>query len=109
MRKVPTVIELFSGCGGISAGLLQAGFNVRLAVDVNARAIDTLRYNHEHVGTRGLVADIRALSGEDLLAVAGLSEPPNVIVGGPPCQPFSIVGKRAALADKRGDLVFEFV
>jgi DNA (cytosine-5)-methyltransferase 1 len=109
MRKAPSVIELFAGCGGISTGLLHAGFNVRLAVDINAKAIDTLTYNHGHTGTVGLIADVRSLSGHDVCGAAGIVERPDLVVGGPPCQPFSIIGKRAALSDERGDLVFEFV
>lgn len=110
MQKAPTVIELFAGCGGLSSGLLSAGFDVRVGVDLNAAAIDTFNYNHEHVGARGVVADIRSLSGSDVRDLAGLGTArPNLVVGGPPCQPFSIIGKMGALSDERGDLIFEYV
>lgn len=105
-----TVVDLFSGCGGLSYGLLEAGFDVRLGVDSNAASIVAFDFNHAHVGSRGLVADVRTLTGADVREAAGLAERrPDLLVGGPPCQPFSIVGKRRGLHDERGNLVFEFV
>ena len=110
MSDVATAIDLFSGCGGFSYGLLQAGFNVRLGIDNNAASIVTFDFNHSHVGARGTTADIRTLSGAEIADMAGLDgRQLDLLVGGPPCQPFSIVGKRQGLADDRGDLVFEFV
>lgn len=109
MKSAPKVIELFCGCGGMSSGLLQAGFNVRLGIDNNEAAIDTYNYNHEHVGSVGVCADIRELSGAELRERARLRGGLDLLTGGPPCQPFSIIGKRRALEDERGDLVLEYV
>ncbi len=105
----PTAIELFCGCGGTSTGLLRAGFDVRLGIDSNAAAIDTFGFNHGHVGSIGRTGDIRQLSGEEIKAWAKISRRPTLVAGGPPCQPFSIIGKRRGLTDPRGDLVLEFV
>lgn len=107
---VPNAIELFSGCGGLSTGLLDAGVQVRCGVDNYAPTVRTFKFNHEFRGAYGIVADVREMNGNDLLAAAGIAAGNlQLLVGGPPCQPFSIIGKRKALDDHRGDLVFEFV
>ncbi len=103
----PVCVDLFCGCGGLSTGLLDAGIDVRVGVDDDAPSIETFDLNHVARGSQGLRADVRELTGADLRALAG--EPVDVLVGGPPCQPFSVAGKRRALADHRGDLIFEFV
>lgn len=110
MTKTATAIELFSGCGGMSCGLLSSGYNVLLGIDNNAEAIDAYNYNHEHVGSKGWVANVRGLDRQRILSTANLGHRRlNLLTGGPPCQPFSIVGKRRALEDDRGDLVLEYV
>ncbi len=107
---IPTAIELFAGCGGMSTGLLDAGVNVRLGTDYYQPAMRTFRYNHEYRGTHSLIADAYELTGSLLLESAGIPHGKlQLLAGGPPCQPFSIVGKRKALEDPRGDLVFEFI
>lgn len=110
LSTVPTAIEMFAGCGGLSTGLLDAGLQVCLGTDYYGPAMRTFRYNHEHRGVRALTSDIRALVGSDLLSAAGIDNSRlDLLVGGPPCQPFSIIGKRQALDDPRGSLVFEYV
>jgi DNA (cytosine-5)-methyltransferase 1 len=103
----PVCVDLFCGCGGLSTGLLDAGIDVRLGVDNDAPSIATFELNHAPRGSKSLLADVRELTGAGLIDLAGA--PIQLLVGGPPCQPFSVAGKRRALDDRRGDLIFEFV
>lgn len=84
-------IDLFCGAGGLSQGFRQAGFDIRLGVDADADACETYEANQS--GARGLVADLRELSGADLLAEAGLDDV-EIVLGGPSCQGFSTHGRR---------------
>lgn len=103
----PSVIDLFSGCGGLSLGFEQAGFTVKMGIDNWEDAIVTFRRNHPHA--MGLVADLASQKPEALCASQGLSPGSvDVVVGGPPCQGFSIAGKRQA-NDPRNSLYKAFV
>lgn len=87
------VLDLFCGCGGLSKGLLDAGLNVLGGVDNDEVALKTFRLNHS-----GAFADKIDLSSETAFAqiqgrMAG-KETIDVIVGGPPCQGFSLTGPR---------------
>lgn len=105
--SAPVCVDLFSGCGGLSTGLMDAGIDVRIGIDYDAPSIATFDLNHAARGSKSLLADVRDLTGDQLRDLAGA--PVDLLVGGPPCQPFSVAGKRRALADHRGDLIFEFV
>lgn len=101
------VIDLFCGCGGFSKGFEQAGFDIRLGIDIWQDAVTTYKANFPHAAT--IVGDISTLTGEDLLAAAGMSaNEVDVIIGGPPCQGFSLSGKRM-LDDPRNILYKSFV
>ena len=104
----PIGIELFSGCGGLSTGFLDAGLRVSGGFDIDRRSIEAYNYNHLHRGSRGFVADLSQTSGAQLLALAGLAKV-DFILGGPPCQPFSIAGKRGGGNDKRAELIGEYL
>ena len=108
MTKVPTGIELFAGCGGLSTGFLDAGLNVAAGFELDARAVDAYNYNHAYRGSRGFIADLNVASGAALLECAGI-EQADFVIGGPPCQPFSIAGKRQGKRDIRADLVGHFI
>jgi len=108
MKRTPIAIDLFSGCGGISTGLLDAGIKVVAGFDHEARAIEAYNYNHTYRGARGFVADLANLSGKEILEMAGVQKI-DLLAGGPPCQAFSIVGQRKGLADERGQLIFDFI
>ena len=60
-----TAIELFSGCGGLSTGLVKAGFNILSAVEINAVAAKSYQANHPKVNLH--VEDVCKITAEDLL------------------------------------------
>lgn len=108
MKTRPIGIELFCGCGGASTGFLDAGIAIAAGFDLDRRAVEAYEYNHGYRGSRGFAADLSRTCGKDLLAMAGIKQI-DVLIGGPPCQPFSIVGKRRGHNDERSDLLFDFV
>ena len=100
----PTAIDLFCGAGGLSLGLQQAGFDVVLGLDSDSHVVETYRANFSHAL---LDADVRDVSGADLLTEAGVPEV-DLLAGGPSCQGFSTHGKRLA-DDDRNFLYIEFM
>jgi len=85
----PAIIDLFAGAGGLSVGALACGGDVRLLVDHDADSCETARRNHPH-HVVVLQADVAELTGEQLRASARVTQnEPLIIIGGPPCQPFS--------------------
>lgn len=106
MREKPTAIDLFAGAGGLSQGLREAGFDVPVSLEVDAWACDTLRYNHSD--TRVLQADIRDFKFQATIKGAALLKP-DILVGGPPCQGYSIAGPATKdPADPRNTLFINF-
>jgi DNA (cytosine-5)-methyltransferase 1 len=105
-KKNPTVIDLFAGVGGISLGAVRAGFSLSLAVelDKHAHASHSLNFpNSKH-----LQSDITKLNGVQLLKAANIAKGElDGLVGGPPCQGFSIIGQRDA-TDPRNNLFGKF-
>lgn len=107
-RKSPVGIELFAGCGGLSTGFLDAGVKIAAGFEIDARAVDAFNYNHVYRGCQGFMVDLKAKSGSELLQIAGIDRV-DLIIGGPPCQPFSIAGKRKGKRDIRADLIGDFI
>ncbi len=99
------VIDLFCGCGGLSLGFEQAGFNVLLGIDNWEDSLVTFRYNHK--GSQTLCADLRSLSPIEVGKITA-KQNIDVIIGGPPCQGFSVAGKRV-VEDDRNKLYKSFV
>lgn len=99
------VIDLFSGCGGLSLGFEMAGFKVNLAIDNWEDALVTYRHNHK--GTNTLNADLLQLDPKEIEENYNLHNI-SVIIGGPPCQGFSVAGKRI-IDDDRNKLYKSFV
>lgn len=101
------VIDLFCGCGGFSHGFSQAGFNVLLGIDMWNDAIVT--YLKNHPGSKAINDDITNVTPNTLLQAAGVTaEEVDVIIGGPPCQGFSVSCKRL-IDDPRNKLYKSFV
>lgn len=98
-------IDLFSGCGGFSTGMELAGHRCLLGVDFDKDAINTFNLNHKDA--ESFCGDIKKLSKsklEELLKGQSV----DMVIGGPPCQGFSTIGKGEA-TDDRNSLFKEFV
>lgn len=101
----PNIIDLFCGCGGFSLGFERAGFNVLLGIDIWKDALDTFAHNHR--GSKTLNADLSILKPKEIEPLLDGKEI-DVIIGGPPCQGFSVAGKRI-VDDVRNRLYKGFV
>lgn len=100
------MLDLFSGAGGLSLGAHLAGFRSAIAVDIDHDLTSSHELNFPR--TRTLLADIATLDPAVVLKAAGLApEALTGIIGGPPCQGFSVIGKRVA-GDPRNALVSHF-
>lgn len=102
----PLAVDLFSGAGGLSLGFEQAGFDVAAAVEYDPVHAAVHEYNFPHSVT--VCADVCRISGDQIRERAGIErEEIDVVVGGPPCQGISMIGKRN-ITDERNDLLLEF-
>lgn len=107
----PTAMDLFSGCGGLTLGLRQAGFSVVGAVEIDPLAVKTYKSNHPRVNV--WAKDIRKLNGSEVLRTLGFKKGQlDLLAGCPPCQGFSSIrthnGKNT-IRDNRNDLVFDYL
>jgi DNA (cytosine-5)-methyltransferase 1 len=111
----PIAIDLFAGAGGLSLGAEQAGFDVVSAVEYDPVHCAVHAFNFPR--TSVLCADAAQLSSSELRAsiaegcalhARSVPEEVDLVVGGPPCPGFSLMGKRE-LNDPRNDLVFHFL
>lgn len=102
-------IDLFSGCGGLSEGLRNAGFDVVAAFDIDPDSVATYRLNHPN--TAMFDWDIREVDIEGVKKVLN-GEPLHLLAGCPPCQGFSTMrrlNKKRNKRDKRNNLVLEYL
>lgn len=98
------IIDLFAGCGGLSTGFEMAGFNILVAIEKDEWASETYRVNHPN--TKVITEDITKIVNPKSLIPNGMSI--DGIIGGPPCQGFSLSGKRDP-KDPRNSLFMDFV
>lgn len=107
-QKEYKIISLFSGAGGLDIGFDRAGFKTAVAVELDPACCDTLRTN---LPTLPIInKSITEVSGTEILKAANLEVgEAALVIGGPPCQSFSLAGVRKGLDDDRGKLLFEFV
>lgn len=98
------VIDLFAGCGGLSLGFEMEGFNIPLAIEKDEWASETYRANHKN--TKVITGDITQILNLDELLPEHMII--DGIIGGPPCQGFSLSGNRDK-NDPRNSLFMEFV
>lgn len=93
------VISLFSGCGGMDLGFHQAGFNIKWANDIEQRACETYAKN---IGNHIVCGDITQMDYSQIPDA-------DLILGGFPCQDFSMIWKRGGITTDRGNLYQNFV
>ncbi|SRR6266481_7059814 len=104
--NAPKMIDLFSGCGGISLGATRAGFELAVAIDTDERALSAHARNFPNA--KHLSLDLSKTSGQQILDAAGLKQGEiDMVVGGPPCQGFSSIGKRD-ITDSRNQRLGDF-
>ena len=106
----PTAVDLFCGCGGISAGLRMAGFQVLGGVDVERRYL--ISFTHNFPDAKPISGDLTSISPGTLLGDLGLRRGQlDLLAGGPPCQGFSknVPRRLRVLEDSRNLLVKTFL
>ncbi len=103
---MPNVIDLFSGAGGLSLGASRAGFSVRGSVEIDEFASEVHQLNFSK--SKHINQDVASLSGSELLRLSDIEEGAlSGLIGGPPCQGFSTIGRREE-GDSRNDLFGHF-
>ena len=100
------VVELFCGCGGTSVGFEMAGFNIVLGSDILIPAIETFKYNHPNSAT--ILGDIKKVTPEMVKEILG-TKTVDVLIGGVPCQGFSINNRKRNIDDERNFMYKEFL
>lgn len=99
-------ISLFSGGGGLDLGAYCAGFESKFVSDVKPAYTATIKHNLPHVTVYN--DDAMQLTGAKIREMSGLKGEIDLTVAGPPCQSFSIMGKRDSLDDPRGQLTIKY-
>jgi DNA (cytosine-5)-methyltransferase 1 len=104
MKNSLTCVSLFSGCLGLDLGMESAGIKTAVCVEKDENCRNTIALNRPDIV---LFEDVFAVTGEQLREAAGGEV--DLVVGGPPCQSFSTIGKRGLTADARGKCLFEYI
>ena len=94
------IVSLFAGCGGLDLGFEKAGFNIVWANEFDDAIHATYRLNHPNTILN--TSDIRSLTGEDIPDCDG-------IIGGPPCQGFSMANRQRIIDDPRNSLYKQYL
>lgn len=101
-------IDLFCGAGGFSLGFFQEGFDVNFACDIEKVCVETYRFNHSNVPSKYIINDdIKNIENNinDYLRFNDV----DLVIGGPPCQGFSIANQQRIINDPRNKLYKSFV
>ena len=100
-------ISLFSGAMGLDLGVEKAGIDIRLCIEMNKNAVNTIRRN---TNIPVIDRDINSIPTQEMLDTARLkAEDVFIVVGGPPCQAFSTAGARRGLDDFRGNVIIQYL
>ena len=103
-----TAIDLFCGAGGLSEGFRQAGFHILAGNDIDPFAIETFAGSHQE--SHALAGPIQEFSAQQFLGVAALKRGElDCLIGGPPCQAFSVYNHQRGMHDKRSGLFREYL
>jgi DNA (cytosine-5)-methyltransferase 1 len=103
-----TAIDLFCGAGGLSEGFRQAGFHILAGNDIDEAAGKT--YTATHHDTKFLSGPIQSISADNLLGAANMAPGElDVLIGGPPCQAYSVYNHQRGIHDARADLFREYL
>lgn len=106
MKK--TAIDLFCGAGGLSEGFRQAGFHVLAGNDIDKAAGKT--YIETHNEAKFLNSPIQSVTADDMINASGLASGElDVLIGGPPCQAYSVYNHQRGIHDERADLFREYL
>src|SRR5438270_13137439 len=104
--KRPTAVDIYCGVGGLSLGLIEAGFDLIGAIGNDETVLEAYRTNFPGVATAR--HDLNVITGSELRRVLGIAgRCVDLLVGGPPCQGFSVGGK-GATSDPRNEGVLSF-
>lgn len=112
-KKQLNALDLFAGAGGMSLGFEQAGVNVVAAIEFDRQIAETYKENHPN--TKLFVDDIKNISTEQVVDLfSGIDQKCDIVFGGPPCQGFSMAGRRirsncSFLEDERNYLFKEYI
>jgi DNA (cytosine-5)-methyltransferase 1 len=101
-------ISFFAGAGGLDIGIHEAGFDIKLSVEIESIYCSTLKNNFPNMNVRK--GDIMDYDKNRIYQEAGIDhmEEIDLIFGGSPCQSFSTAGKRQAFSDPRGEAMLKF-
>lgn len=102
----PIVVELFCGCGGTSLGFEMAGFEIVLGCDIHTPAIKTFQKSHPKAST--ITGDVKKVNPEKIKALLN-GRQLDVLIGGVPCQGFSLNNRKRHQQDDRNFMYKEFV
>jgi DNA (cytosine-5)-methyltransferase 1 len=103
-----TAIDLFAGAGGLSEGFRMEGFQILAANDFDRDAAATYKVNHPEVNF--LDGPIQNITGKDILKAANIKKGDlDVLIGGPPCQAFSVYNHQRGFHDERSGLFREYI
>ena len=101
-------VSLFSGCMGLDLGLEKANFQPVVCNDNDSACVGTIKLNRPTLPL--LASSIAELRYDDFKQAAGKElKGIDLVAGGPPCQAFSVFGKRKGIADERGKMIFEYL
>lgn len=102
-NKKLKAIDLFAGIGGVRIGFESAGFSIVYSNDIDKKAAETYRLNFDEIDNSDLF---------EVVKEKGMKRLPkkfDILLGGFPCQPFSVAGHKRGFADNRGNLLFAVI